>query len=325
MKLYVIGNGFDLAHGLKTSYWDFRTYLKKYAEDLLMEFEKLYGFYPFHPHDGHLSENKQRELVRQRDNILYEELWRDFEFSLGHADETEIQGICETAVDSMQYLESGPVQIEDTLREYFDEQFEFVVKLQDYLLKWVKQVRLHKAFVKNRELDHNKRDLFLTFNYTPTLERIYGINSTQICHIHGGIPPYCHSAPIIGHGNKETIKQREQWRKECDEIFDEGGASTNQAFVNFYRQTLKDTDKTLAMNSSFFGKIKDVSQVLVIGHSLGNVDMPYFEEVLRRTDAGTPWEVFYFNKSEKPQMEKTLRKIGVDNLCMDTAEDFWKE
>ena len=83
-----------------------------------MEFEKLYGFYPFHHHDGHLSENQQRELVRQRDNILYEELWRDFEFSLGHADETEIQGICETAVDSMQYLESGPVQIEDTLREY---------------------------------------------------------------------------------------------------------------------------------------------------------------------------------------------------------------
>ena len=33
--LFVIGNRFDRAHVLKTSYWDFRKYLEKYAEDLL--------------------------------------------------------------------------------------------------------------------------------------------------------------------------------------------------------------------------------------------------------------------------------------------------
>ena len=35
--LFVIGNGFDRAHGLKTSYWDFRKYLEKYAEDFLVQ------------------------------------------------------------------------------------------------------------------------------------------------------------------------------------------------------------------------------------------------------------------------------------------------
>lgn len=324
MRLYIIGNGFDLAHGLKTSYWDFRKYLKKYAEGFLLEFEKLYGFYPVQLHDRYLSENRQRELLRQREEILYEELWNSFEFSLGQADEGEIQSICEAAVDSMQYLESGPVQIEDTLIEYFNKQFEFVVKLQDYLLKWAKQIRLNKASVKNSELDHNKNDLFLTFNYTPTLERVYVIKPAQICHVHGGIPPYCHVAPIIGHGNKKTIKQREKWRKECVEVFDEGGASTNQAFADFYRRTLKDTDKMLITNSSFFEKIRNVDEVVVIGHSLGNVDMPYFEEIIRKTVPGIPWKVFYFKKAEKPQMEKALKNIGVDNLLLNPSNDFWE-
>lgn len=45
--LFVIGNGFDRAHGLKTSYWDFRKYLEKYAEDFLVQMENLYSIAPF--------------------------------------------------------------------------------------------------------------------------------------------------------------------------------------------------------------------------------------------------------------------------------------
>ena len=41
--IYILGNGFDLAHGLKTSYLDFKSYLKKYHEDFLVKLEDLYG------------------------------------------------------------------------------------------------------------------------------------------------------------------------------------------------------------------------------------------------------------------------------------------
>lgn len=40
--LYVIGNGFDSAHNLKTSYWFFREYLKKYAENFYIRLEENY-------------------------------------------------------------------------------------------------------------------------------------------------------------------------------------------------------------------------------------------------------------------------------------------
>ncbi|PTJ40227.1 hypothetical protein BU021_07410, partial [Staphylococcus simulans] len=33
MNLYIIGNGFDIDHGIKSSYYDFKKYLKTSADD----------------------------------------------------------------------------------------------------------------------------------------------------------------------------------------------------------------------------------------------------------------------------------------------------
>ena len=39
MKLYIIGNGFDIAHKLPTNYWDFRKYLEYVDYGFLNAFE----------------------------------------------------------------------------------------------------------------------------------------------------------------------------------------------------------------------------------------------------------------------------------------------
>lgn len=36
MKLWILGNGFDMAHGLPTSYWDYHQFLKKRDEKWFM-------------------------------------------------------------------------------------------------------------------------------------------------------------------------------------------------------------------------------------------------------------------------------------------------
>lgn len=46
MKLYIIGNGFDIAHKLPTQYWDFRTYIEYTDYDFLRAFETHYCIYP---------------------------------------------------------------------------------------------------------------------------------------------------------------------------------------------------------------------------------------------------------------------------------------
>lgn len=41
--LYIIGNGFDIAHGLNTSYWNFREFLAENYQEFLQMFEQQYG------------------------------------------------------------------------------------------------------------------------------------------------------------------------------------------------------------------------------------------------------------------------------------------
>lgn len=40
--MYILGNGFDVAHGLKTSYRNFRCYLQKLHPSLLLKLGEFY-------------------------------------------------------------------------------------------------------------------------------------------------------------------------------------------------------------------------------------------------------------------------------------------
>jgi len=62
MNLFVIGNGFDRAHGLNTSYFDFRYYLEEQDWEYLTCIERMYNFVP----------ESNRKIVE-------EYLWKEFE------------------------------------------------------------------------------------------------------------------------------------------------------------------------------------------------------------------------------------------------------
>ena len=64
------------------------------------------------------------------------------------------------------------------------------------------------AHCKKRSLQNANSDFFITFNYTDTLERIYGI--TNVLHIHGGVPSCSIIPPIMGHGNQYIIESYER-------------------------------------------------------------------------------------------------------------------
>ena len=55
LKLYILGNGFDIAHSLKTSYWNFRCFLESVDEKFLEEFESLYGIKPIYDLEHHFD------------------------------------------------------------------------------------------------------------------------------------------------------------------------------------------------------------------------------------------------------------------------------
>ena len=172
--LFVIGNGFDRAHGLKTSYWDFRKYLEKYAEDFLVQMENMYSIAPFERLDKRFKKNKN--IQNRRDDAIYKTLWKNFEYGLGEANEAEILDFSKSIVDDLD-LDGGPVGIKDTMDDYWEEQYRFIEGLNEYVGKWIRQVRLFKAAPMKATFIDNSEDYFFTFNYTSVLERIYRVPS----------------------------------------------------------------------------------------------------------------------------------------------------
>ena len=101
----------------------------------------------------------------------------------------------------------------DTMNVYWREQYGFVDKLQKYVLEWLQTIDTSQAMCKKDSLINNRNDLFMSFNYTDTLEKVYGIK--DVLHLHGGIPSCCEIAPIMGHGNKYII---DSYRRKAKEV-----------------------------------------------------------------------------------------------------------
>ncbi|WP_339311174.1 AbiH family protein [Paenibacillus sp. FSL M7-0896] len=122
MKLFILGNGFDRGHGLPTNYWDFRTYLENVEPHFLHSFEEHYYIYP-----------------RNDINAKQEMLWNELETNLANIDQDDI---IDNAVNIEMGLESGDVGIEDTLHDYFTNQYQYIDQLATHLKRWVRTIRI---------------------------------------------------------------------------------------------------------------------------------------------------------------------------------------
>lgn len=321
-KLFIIGNGFDKAHGLKTSYWDFRNYLEKYAEGFLIRLENMYNIAPFEKLDKRSKKNKY--IQKHRDNTVYKTLWKDFECDLGDANEAEMLSYSESIVNDL-ILESGPIYILDTLDVYWEEEYGFIKELNHYVEKWIKQVRLHKAIPIKMDFLDNTRDYFFTFNYTSVLERIYHIPGNHILHIHGGVTPYCEEPPVLGHGNKKKIEKYQEMARRASDEYDEGKESIYTAIANYYKRTWKDTDWCMAYQDRFFRQLKGIDQVEIIGHSFGKVDIPYFIYLKQCISKEAFWKFYCYNSEDYKAAEEAIKELelGIKNFEILHSDDFW--
>ena len=322
-KLYIIGNGFDRGHDLKTTYWDFRAYLEKYAEEFLVEFEKMYGITPIDVTDWRIRQH-YTEIMERRNKQAKAILWKNFENDIASINIEDIMSFSSSIVESLD-LESGLVGIEDTLNQYWDDQYKFIQNLQEYLSKWVRQVRLSKATQRKREFIDNCHDAFLSFNYTNTLEKVYRVCSEHVVHVHGGLTPFCFDEPIIGHGCREKISEYRALAITAENQFDEASTSIYNAIADYFERTLKDTDACIACHMDFFNQLFDVDEVTVIGHSLGKVDFPYFQLVMHKVKPDARWTIYYYTPDERATIMASLNELGLSNThynILPTSE-FW--
>jgi len=182
-KLYIIGNGFDIQHGMKSRYWDFKEYLDDKKEvDLI---DKLEGYFDS------------------------DALWSDFEETLAYLDTEQIIDEC------MNYLHSyGAEDWSDAY--HHDYQYEVQQRinlitetLKQLFTKWVLNLTLPNTATENMVVV-DKNAIFINFNYTDTLERLYKVTHDKILYIHNKAIDL-NSTLILGHSrnpkNTQTLDQ----------------------------------------------------------------------------------------------------------------------
>ena len=184
-RLYILGNGFDIHHGINSKYSDYHEWLKNNDNST---YEKLCAIY---------------------DTCAYE-WWNNFEQSLA---KVSFDYISKTS------SENAPIYGCDEFRDTDNHRAAFQVELDmNHLLdtvklsleKWVND--LNKSNKGKLRLEDKENSFFITFNYTRTLEDVYNISKNQICHIHGCIGE---DDLIVGHNKTsdeiyKVLKGREK-------------------------------------------------------------------------------------------------------------------
>ncbi len=298
--LFIIGNGFDCYfHNLPTRYLDFKKYLMERFPDYDIDFDGILS--PRLMPDGEEKYDDDElvgAIIRMLDSCAGKD-WCDLEGCLGEA---FIHGI----VGDNEWL-LKPINIED---EDDDAPYKAVMDNEDIsgdltgafrmvrilFEDWVRKELPYLDYEKiQRKSTPNLKDsLFLSFNYTPTLESVYGIQSEQVCHIHGDCRDKS-SKIYFGHGNCNEVDV-ESWYWGIKEAFD-----------RLQEELRKDTDCALYNNAAFFDKLKSITDVYSYGFSFSDVDMIYIDRISKIVDVQNV--VWHFNKYDWDKNHHYIDKI----------------
>ena len=304
-KLFVIGNGFDLFHGLPTTYYDLREYFRRPIEyhdwlgvspdayylnpivimdDLIMD--TIFEDWDISEKRVAVNINKSAPLNKLQSKILKGRgipvvdrtfLWSDFEGVLGR-------------IDFSEYLkdeEYGSYSIKNAFES-----------LQSVFPKWINSIDITNTMPNSnfKKLIDCTQDLFLTFNYTKTLEKIYNIPTENICYIHGK----CGEKLIFGHSGLNE-----------DDFLNKNAIS---GFENFAEEIFNDFTKEdkniLRRQKDFFERLVEVEKIYVMGFSFSSCDLRYINEICHITPNAS-WHLNSYESEEKRKnYAKTIRTFG---------------
>ncbi len=294
--LYIIGNGFDIHHGLRTSYSDFCTYLKINNPEFYQYIDKYIDFDNsntlWEDFENDLSKLKMDEILS--DNSIYLPNILDETFKMGEFN-----------------------NFPDALRQEKDS---IVIGLRKNFESFLKSVKIPLS-VMQRIVKINKDSYFLTFNYTDTLERLYSIDSRQILYIHNSIKD---GNIVFGHGispekfkekallppnNLNALEKNEWFQKNdtWDYSFDVG----KENLLEYFFETYKHTSELIKNNLSFFQNLNNIKCVFVLGHSLSDNDLPYFKEIIKNTPSSIKWVLSFYSNKDYLNILNKLPNLGL--------------
>lgn len=288
-NLYIIGNGFDIYHGIPSRYSDFKEYLSDVANEL---------------HD----------LVEEY--IPAEEDWSDLEAALADID-------VDNVVDNASQLLMSYATEDWSDAYHHDYQYEVnkIIEGLSSALKvhfgdWVRQLEIpsiNELLVRPLGLSTNSH--YLNFNYTSSLTDIYSIPRNLIFHIHGEARE--NEELVLGHA-WNPIELPSLNDVPDPESMDTRVMEGNEIINDYFGKTFKNSGKIISENSEYFSMLGQLSKIFVLGHSLSFVDERYFKEIVKNIRVGSvQWFVTYYRDHERAHHSEALRRIGIPESAVD--------
>jgi hypothetical protein len=175
-------------------------------------------------------------------------------------------------------------KINDEVKDDLFSDLEFInIEIEKSFCNWIKKLKVESR--NYRLLEINTEALFLNFNYTDSLREIYNINNERIFHIHGT----CHN-PIYGHNMQNPINYTGEINGLIHDIEDQ--------IIYYFESNKKNVRRIIENNKSFFYSLSKINSVHIIGHSLNDIDLPYFEEISNHLKDNAKWYVTFYNKED---------------------------
>lgn len=300
-SLNVIGNGFDLYHGLPTSYYFFACYLLANYEEIYDQLASMYGI------SKGLYSCISEELTRGIDDKKF---WSEFEESLGTIDSSWVEN---------SLLDNLDLEVPDPAVTLEINQPNIVEDIKDILFKWIRDTvdkdeiyEIVKKHLNSIYIQFDDADDFISFNYTHTLENVYGID--EVYHVHGEC---CNDNEelIIGHGNdKEILRlQNEISALDSDAQFYQAANNRTQEY-RFEKDILESLRKPVHECKKFLLRYleycREPDLISVYGCSLGEVDLPYLR-LIHEKWPDVKWRFSYYSDDDIKRINATINQLGL--------------
>ena len=271
-KLYVIGNGFDLKHGIPSRYSDFARFVKSTDVETYLAMER---FYP---------------------NLSIDGLWSNFEEALGMPDDKElIVDFNRLKGNRDDIIGVNKMTLDMSFRDWLNALSEYMSKYFFYEKKYVLDV---------------EDSYFMSFNYTRTLEEKYNVPQKRVCYIHEVVPKdtaekQLFAGYVYGHGKTSPTPNMDLYEGIQNPIQND---KIEQVYSDFYKYPQWDT------YNDFFENLnnKEVSDIIVLGHSLAKVDHPYFFNIIG-TFKHAKWHIGYFDEEDKIRKIYYCSELKINN------------
>lgn len=308
MRLIIVGNGFDLHHGLKTSFKDYCGFLKEQYENVL---GYIINFRYFNGCCRDLSDDSDVFWTDVEGNLSfdYEQM---FEESIAAYDSDFMEKDESNDYRGYESVENYPHEVRSMLptNDIDDVDTSFT---SDSLQNWV-----HLIPIDNVEQDPKMflydSDCFISFNYTRTLEVAYHIEPSKVLHIHGCVGKSLQFGNPIQTPAKirALLEQRFQNDIRLERIKD-----AFEKIQSFALKMSKDIDENIPNLCSFLEKKKEkITEVVIMGHSYLKGDKKYYEKILIPDYDSKKWTIYCHTKEEVIEADAFFKEYKIQGCTI---------